>query len=57
MDDETTPVVRTSLPGPKSREILESKRLGAEFYIVKPVDFHRFCAVTPRLSCYWRLFR
>jgi len=41
----------------KSREILESKRLGAEFYIVKPVDFHRFCAVTPRLSCYWRLFR
>jgi two-component system, response regulator len=41
----------------KSQEILESKRLGAEFYIVKPVDFHRFCDLTPRLSCYWRLFR
>src|SRR5204862_306035 len=23
----------------------------------KPVDFHRFCELTPRLSCYWRLFR
>ena len=41
----------------RSQEILESKRLGAEFYIVKPVDFHRFCEVTPRLSYYWRLFR
>ena len=41
----------------RSQEILESKRLGAEFYIVKPVDFHRFCELTPRLSCYWRLFR
>ena len=40
-----------------SQEILESKRLGAEFYIVKPVNFHRLCEVTPRLSYYWRLFR
>jgi CheY-like chemotaxis protein len=41
----------------KSQEMLESKRLGVEFYIVKPVNFHRFCEVTPQLSCYWRLFR
>jgi len=39
------------------QEILESKRLGAEFYIVKPVDFSRFCEVTSRLSYYWRLYR
>lgn len=40
-----------------SLQKLESKRLGAEFYIVKPMNFHRFCDLTPRLSCYWRLFR
>lgn len=36
--------------------MLECRRLGAEFYIVKPVDFERFCQVVPRLSGYWRLF-
>ncbi|HEX4264531.1 MAG TPA: response regulator [Verrucomicrobiae bacterium] len=39
-----------------SSQIMECRRLGAEFYIVKPVDFERFCAVIPRLSGYWKLF-
>ncbi|HWD92081.1 MAG TPA: response regulator [Verrucomicrobiae bacterium] len=39
-----------------SSQMLECRRLGAEFYIVKPVDFKRFCQVVPRLSGYWRLF-
>jgi len=39
-----------------SSQIQECRRLGAEFYIVKPVDFERFCQVVPRLSGYWRLF-
>jgi CheY-like chemotaxis protein/DNA-binding XRE family transcriptional regulator len=41
----------------RSKEFLESKRLGAELYIEKPVNFRRFCEVAPKLSCYWGLFR
>jgi CheY-like chemotaxis protein/DNA-binding XRE family transcriptional regulator len=40
----------------KSSQMIECRRLGAEHYIVKPVDFERFCHVVPRLSGYWRLF-
>jgi CheY-like chemotaxis protein/predicted XRE-type DNA-binding protein len=41
----------------RSPEFLESKRLGAELYIEKPVNFNRFCEVALQLSCYWGLFR
>jgi CheY-like chemotaxis protein len=33
----------------------EALRLGAEAYIVKPVDFQNFSTVTPQLNCYWTL--
>ncbi|PYM16932.1 MAG: hypothetical protein DME18_00315 [Verrucomicrobia bacterium] len=39
----------------KDRDIAESRRLGAETYIVKPVDFQRFSQVTPQLSMQWAL--
>ena len=35
----------------------ESKRLGAETYIVKPVDFHRLTQVTPQLQLCWALIK
>lgn len=38
------------------QEISECKRLGVECYIVKPLDFQRFCTVVPKLKCYWGLF-
>jgi len=39
----------------RGRDVEESKALGAEAYIVKPVDFHRFTAVTPILQLCWAL--
>ena len=38
-------------------DIEESKRLGAETYIVKPVDFQRFSRVTPNLRLCWALIK
>jgi CheY-like chemotaxis protein/DNA-binding XRE family transcriptional regulator len=38
-----------------SRELAECRRLGAENFIVKPVDLPRFCKVTPKLSLGWTL--
>ena len=38
-----------------SPDIQESSRLGADAYIVKPVDFQNFSQVTPRLSLLWAL--
>lgn len=40
-----------------ARDISECRRLGAETYIVKPVDFQNFSEVTPRLSLNWTLKR
>ena len=37
--------------------IREAMRLGAEAYIVKPVDFHRFSEITPRLDFSWTLLQ
>jgi len=37
------------------QDIAESRRLGAETYLVKPVDFQRFSQVTPQLSLHWAL--
>ena len=39
------------------RDIAASKRLGADAYIVKPVDFQNLSEVTPRLSLHWALFK
>jgi CheY-like chemotaxis protein len=39
----------------RDRDIDESRRLGAEAYIVKPVDFHRFSQITPQLKLSWTL--
>jgi len=36
-------------------DIAECRRLGAENYIVKPVDFQRLCRATPRLNLDWVL--
>lgn len=49
-----TPVIvlTASQSGP---DIQESRRLGADAYIVKPVDFQNFSRVTPRLSLLWAL--
>jgi CheY-like chemotaxis protein/plasmid maintenance system antidote protein VapI len=40
-----------------SRDIAISKQLGAETYIVKPVDFRSFSEVTPQLSFQWALLK
>src|SRR3974390_1250386 len=37
--------------------VREAMRLGANAYIVKPVDFHNFSAVTPHLNFHWTLLR
>ena len=35
--------------------VREALRLGANAYIVKPVDFQSFSAITPQLNLYWSL--
>lgn len=35
--------------------VREALRLGADAYIVKPVDFNSFSAITPQLNYYWTL--
>jgi CheY-like chemotaxis protein/DNA-binding XRE family transcriptional regulator len=39
------------------RDIVATRRLGAEAYIVKPVDFQNLSEVTPRLSMKWALLK
>jgi len=41
----------------RDRDIVTSKRLGAEAYIVKPVNFHNLSEVTPQLRLNWALLR
>jgi two-component system response regulator len=41
----------------RNRDINECRRLGAETYIVKPVDFQNFSEVTTRLSLSWVLIK
>lgn len=38
-------------------DIAECRRLGVENYLVKPVDFREFSAVTPRLELEWSLVK
>lgn len=39
------------------RDMLMSKQLGADAYIVKPVDFQNLSEVTPQLSLHWALLK
>jgi len=39
----------------RDRDLAESKRLGADAYIVKPVDFRNLSEITPKLSMQWAL--
>ena len=39
------------------RDMLASKQLGADAYIIKPVDFHNLSEVTPQLSLHWALLK
>ena len=39
------------------RDVAESRRLGAEAYILKPVNLESFSKVTPQLSFHWALLR
>ena len=41
----------------RDRDIAECRRLGAQNYIVKPVGFHKFSDITPRLSLAWTLVK
>jgi CheY-like chemotaxis protein/DNA-binding Xre family transcriptional regulator len=41
----------------RDRDINESRRLGAEAYIVKPVEFQNLSKITPRLSLAWMLVK
>ena len=38
-------------------DIAECRRLGADNYIVKPVDFQRLSQVTPQLNLNWALLK
>lgn len=38
-------------------DFTECQRLGAETYIVKPLNFQRLSQVTPRLQCDWALLK
>jgi CheY-like chemotaxis protein/DNA-binding XRE family transcriptional regulator len=44
------------LTGSRSdRDMQEAMRLGADAYLIKPVDFQRFAEITPKLSLRWAL--
>lgn len=39
------------------RDFVASKQLGADAYIIKPVDFQNLSEITPRLSFHWALLK
>src|SRR6185312_10702139 len=52
----TIPVIVLTVAN-RDREVAASQRLGADAYIVKPVDFHNLSGVTPQLSLQWALLK
>jgi CheY-like chemotaxis protein/DNA-binding XRE family transcriptional regulator len=52
----TIPVVVLTVSS-RDRDIAASQRLGADAYIVKPVDFQNLSGVTPQLSLQWALLK
>lgn len=41
----------------RSRDVEESRRLGAKAYIVKPVGFQKLCEVVPKLNLQWAVVK
>jgi two-component system, response regulator len=41
----------------RSQDVNESRRLGADAYIVKPVDFQNFSEVIPKLNLQWAVLK
>jgi CheY-like chemotaxis protein len=52
----TIPVIVVTVSD-RDRDLAASQRLGAEGYIVKPVDFQNLSGVTPQLSLQWALLK
>jgi two-component system response regulator len=52
----TIPVVVLTVSN-RDRDVAASQRLGADGYIVKPVDFQNLSGVTPQLSLQWALLK
>jgi len=50
------PVVVLTASG-RDRDIIASRQLGADAYLVKPVEFRNLSEVAPRLKLYWGLLR
>lgn len=57
-DPRTRSIPVIVLVSARSRDrIRQTKPLGAEIYIEKPLDFVRFCEAVSQTACYWALFR
>ena len=57
-DERLRPAHVIVLTGSRSdTDLRDAMRLGADAYIVRPVDFQSFSAVTPQLNCSWRLLK
>ncbi|HWC59858.1 MAG TPA: response regulator [Verrucomicrobiae bacterium] len=52
----TIPVIVLTVSN-RDRDVVASQRLGADAYIVKPVDFQNLSGVTPQLSLQWALLK
>lgn len=53
-DERTKAVPVVVLTSSKeARDLADSKRLGADSYMVKPIDFESFAAVIQELKLYW----
>ncbi|MCB1775841.1 MAG: response regulator [Candidatus Competibacteraceae bacterium] len=49
---QTVPVVVLTTSG-EDRDVQTAYQLGANSYIIKPVDFHRFMEVVTQIELYW----
>ena len=52
----TIPVIVLTVSN-RDRDVATSQRLGADAYIIKPVDFQNLSGVTPQLSLQWALLK
>lgn len=41
----------------RSQDVAESRRLGADAYVVKPLDFQNFSEVVPKLNLQWAVLK
>jgi len=57
-DERTRPISVVILTeSQNSHELAECRRMGAETFLVKPLDIPRFRDLAPKLSLYWTLVR